>query len=188
MDISNTHQNLFGVIDRTYMTHAKPIQKGVMSMNYTGLIHARSNANYPHQKYNQLDIATHIGCIGKANSQRSDLPTPLIKCKPRHNETASRFNYAYDSQITTKPTEISGVNIPNNQLRIIPNRGTQLCYQKTIMPINQEIMNLSRNIIGVCGERADTLANENLQFKASRQRLTRDELQGLAKIPAPAVP
>jgi hypothetical protein len=73
--------------------------------------------------------------------------------------------------------------IPNNQLRIIPNRGTQLCYQKTIMPVNQELFNFSQNILGVCTSDASTLENQNLQFKASRQRLTREELQGLAKIP-----
>jgi len=153
-----------------------------MLMNYTDLIKSRSNANYRHQKYNQLDIATHVGCLGKTNSQRSEFTDPLIKCTPRYNETSSRFNYAYDSQITIRPTEVSGVNIPNNQSRIIPNRGTQLCYQKTIMPVNQEIMNLSRNFIGVCGNDVSALDNQNLQFKASRQRLTREELLGLARI------
>jgi hypothetical protein len=191
MDISNTQQNLFNTIDRAYNAYQKPIEKGVSSMGHINLIQARSNANFPYQKYGQLDIATHIGCIGKANSQRSELTDPLIKCTPRHNESASRFNYAYDMQITTHPTEVSGVNIPNNQLRIIPNRGTQLCYQKTIMPVNQEIYNLSRNIIGICGTDTSELDNQNLQFKASRQRLTREELQGLARInttPALAVP
>jgi len=189
MDISNTQRNLFAVIDRAFDTYQKPIDEGVMLMGHIDLITARSNANFPHQKYNQLDIATHIGCIGKANSQKSELTDPLINCTPRHNETASRFNYAYDMQITTHPTEVSGVNIPNDQLRIIPNRGTQLCYQKTIMPVNQEIMNLSRNIINVCAESAETLNNDNLQFKATRQRLTREELQGLARITTtPTVP
>jgi len=189
MDISNTQQNLFSVIDRSYNAYQKPIENGVSSMGHINLIQARSNANFPHQKYGQLDISTHIGCIGKANSQRSELTDPIIKCTPRHNESASRFNYAYDMQITTHPTEVSGVNIPNNQLRIIPNRGTQLCYQKTIMPVNQEIYNLSRNIIGICGTDTSALDNQNLQFKASRQRLTREELQGLARInTTPPVP
>jgi len=189
MDISNTQQNLFAVIDRAYDTYQKPIEDGVMSMGHIDLIKARSNANYIRPLYNQLDIATHLGCIGKANSQRSELTDPIIKCTPRHNETASRFNYAYDMQITTRPTEVSGVNIPNNQLRIIPNRGTQLCYQKTIIPVNKEIYNLSRNIIGICGTDSSALDNQNLQFKASRQRLTREELQGLARInTTPAVP
>ena len=85
-------------------------------------------------------------------------------------------------KITTRQTEVSGVLIPNNQLRIIPNRGTQLCYQQTIMPVNQELFN-SQKILGVCASDASTLENQNLQFKASRQRLTREELQGLAKIP-----
>jgi hypothetical protein len=57
------------------------------------------------------------------------------------------------------------------------------------MPVNQEIYNLSRNIIGICGTDTSELDNQNLQFKASRQRLTREELQGLARInTTPAVP
>jgi len=57
-------------------------------MGHIDLIKARSNANFPHQKYGQLDIA-HIGCFGKTNSQRSELTDPLIKCTPSHNESAS---------------------------------------------------------------------------------------------------
>jgi len=185
MDISNTHQNLFGVIDRSYMNDGvsgKPIDHGNMLMGHVDLIKSRSNANFPHQKCNQLDIATHLGCIGKANSQKSESTDPIINCTPRYNATASRFNYAYDLYVTTRPTEVSGVNIPNDQLRIIQNRGTQLCYKKTTMPVNKEIMNSSRNIIGVCGTEAWALENQNLQLKASRQRLTREELQGLARI------
>jgi len=187
MDISNNQRNLFAVIDRAYKTHEKPIEDGLMLMGHINLIQARSNANYPHQKYGQLDIATHIGCFGKSNSQRSNLPTPLIKCNPRRNETASRFNYAYDKQITTRQTEVSGVLIPNNQLRIIPNRGTQLCYQKTVMPFNQELFNLSQNIRRYCPPDESTFPNDNFQFRASRERLTREELQGLPRLPTRAV-
>jgi len=125
MDISNVQRNLFAAIECSYNTYQKLIDDGVMLMGHIDLMKSRSNVNYPHQKYNRLDIATHIGCIGKANSQKSELTTPIIKCTPRYNETVSRFNYAYDSQITTRPTEVSGVNIPNNQLRIIPHRGPQ---------------------------------------------------------------
>jgi hypothetical protein len=189
MDISNTQQNLFNSIDRVYNAYQKPIEEGISSMGHINLIQSRSYANSPYQEYGQLDIATHIGTIGKANSQRSELTDPIIQCNPRYNESFSRFNYAYDSQITTRPTEVSGVNIPNNQLSIIPNRGTQLCYQKTIIPLNKELYNLSRNIIGICGTDTSALDNQNLQFKASRQRLTREELQGLARInTTPAVP
>ena len=184
MDISNTQQNLFSVIDRSYNAYQKPIENGVSSMGHINLIQARSNANFPHQKYGQLDISTHIGCIGKANSQRSELTDPIIKCTPRHNESASRFNYAYDMQITTRPTEVSGVNIPNDQLRIIPNRGTQLCYQKTVIPFNREIYNLSQNVRKYGPPDESTFPNDNFQFRASRQRLTREELQGLPRLPA----
>jgi len=189
MDISNTQRNLFGVIDRGYDTYQRPIEKGVMEMGHINLIQARSSANYPYQKYNQLDVSTHFGCIGKSNSQRSELTDPLIKCTSRRNETASRFNYAYDKQITTLPIEVSGVLIPNNFLRIIPNRSTQLCYQKTVIPFNREIYNLSQNVQKYCPPDESTFPNDNFQIKASRQRLTREELQGLPKLPAtPAVP
>ena len=66
MDISNTQRNLFAVIDRAYNKHAKPIEDGVMLMNYTDLIHASSNANYICPLYNQLDISTHLGCFEKS--------------------------------------------------------------------------------------------------------------------------
>jgi hypothetical protein len=178
----NNQQNLFAVIDRSYETNQRPIDERVMHMGHINLIQERSDANYIRPLYNQLDITTHLGCIGKANSQRSELTDPIIKCTPRYNETSSRFNYAYDSQITARPTEISGINIPNNQLRIIPNRGTQLSYQKTIMPKNQEIYNLSQNLIRISNTNGSMLDNQNLQLKASRERLTREELLGLAKI------
>jgi len=77
----------------------RPAERGVLTMNYTDKIHARSHAYYPHHRFNQLGVATHIGCMGKENTQRSLIHTPMIKCTPRENEGASRFNYAYDRQL-----------------------------------------------------------------------------------------
>jgi len=62
MDISHNQRQLFGVIDRSYMTSGysgRPAERGVMTMNYTDKINARSYANYPHQIYNQLGVSTH---------------------------------------------------------------------------------------------------------------------------------
>jgi len=92
MNISNDQQNLFAVIDRAYDTYQKPVDEGVMLMGHIDLINARSDANCIRPLYNQFDIATHLGCIGKENSQRSELTDPIINCTPRYNETASRFN------------------------------------------------------------------------------------------------
>jgi len=189
MDISHNQQRLFGVIDRSYMTNGvsgRPAEKGVMTMNYTDKIHARSYANYPYQRYSQLDVATHIGCMGKENSQRSFVPTPIIKCTPRPNVEASRFNYAYDAQIDKRLVDVSGILIPNNQLRIIPNRGTQLCYQERNLPENRAILNLAQSIGNISDADLDktiSLSNSNLKSKANRQKLTRHELSGLARMP-----
>ena len=189
MDISHNQQRLFGVIDRSYMTNGvsgRPAEKGVMTMNYTDKIHARSYANYPYQKYSQLDVGTHIGCMGKENSQRSILPKPIINCTPRENEGASRFNYAYDLQIDKRMVDVSGILIPNNQLRVIPNRGIVSCYQERNIPTNQAIQNLSQTIGNISASDLDksfNLSNANLKFKASRQKLSREELLGLARKP-----
>ena len=188
MDISHNQRQLFNVIDRSYMTNGysgRPAEKGVMIMNYTNKINARSYANYPHQIYSQLDVATHIECKGKYN-QRSLIHTPIIKCTPRKNEGASRFNYAYDRQIDKRMVDVSGILIPNNQLRVIPNRGIPLCYQETNIPTNQAILNLSQTIGNISASDLDktfNLSNANLKFKASRQKLSREELLGLARKP-----
>ena len=50
------------------------------------------------------------------------------------------------------------------------------------MPVNQEILNLSRNIMSVRGADASSLENQKFQFKASKQRLTREELMGMEEI------
>jgi hypothetical protein len=189
MDISYNQQKLFRVIDRSYMTDGvsgRPAERGVMTMNYTDKISARSNCNNPYERYNQLDMATHIGCMGKENSKTSLINPQNIECVSRQNEGASRFNYAYDAQIDKRMVDVSGILIPNNQLRIIPNRGTQLCYQKRSLPTNQAIMNLSQRIGDISAADLDksfNVSNSHLKFKASRQKLTRQELLGLARMP-----
>ena len=97
-------------------------------MNYTDKISATSYANNPYEIYNQLDVATHTGCMGKENSKNSLINPQNIECVSRQHEGASRFHYAFDAQIDKRIVGVSGILIPNNQLSIIPNRGTQLCY------------------------------------------------------------
>ena len=186
-DISNNQQNLFAVINRSYErdgVSGRPIQNGLRTKNYTELIDFRSDVNYPHQSYGQLDGNSIIGTFGKANSQSSKLPNPVINCTARHNPEASRFNYAVDSQIDNRLIDVSGVEIPNNKLRVMPNRGTQSAYQKPVMVSNPQIEKLVRDITNISYEPADT--KSKLKFKASRQRLTKAELIGGVEVkPAP---
>jgi hypothetical protein len=187
MDISYNQQKLFNVIDRSYITDGysgRPAERGVMIMNYTDKINARSYANYPHQIYSQFDVATHIGCNHHIKSDIKGIKN--INCTPRENEGASRFNYANDRQIDKRMVDVSGILIPNNQLRVIPNRGIPLCYQERNIPTNQAILNLAQSIGNISASDLDktfNLSKSNLKFKASRQKLTREELLGLARKP-----
>lgn len=185
-DITNNQQNLFNVINRSYMldgVSGLPIEKGLRIKNYTDLIDFRSDVNYPHQSYGQLDANTVLGTFGKANSQASKLPEPTINCTPRKNEEAYRFNYALDSQVDNRLIDVSGVEIPNKHLRVMPNRATQLAYQKPIIPENKPIEKLVNDITNISYEPANT--KDKLKFKASRQRLSRAELMGVVDATKP---
>jgi hypothetical protein len=183
-DISNNQENLFNVINRSYMLdgiEGLPVQKGIRIDNFRDLIDDRNEAKYPYERYGQLDGLTHIGTFGKENSQPSRLLEPTINCTPRVNIPASRFNYAYDKQIDNRLIDVSGVEIPNKFLRVIPNRGIQTTgYQKQYIPTNKQIEKLANDITNISYEPADT--NAKLKFKASRERLTRAELLGVNEI------
>lgn len=181
MDISNNQQQLFGVVERSYLRDGKPKEDGVRLLNYTNRINNNSYANYPYQSYNQLDMATHLGVFGKQNSQPSRLPEPVINCTPRYNETASRFNYAIDKCVDNRLVDVSGIDIPNNRLRVIPNRSTQLCFQRNLLPSNPPIQSLANKLTAISiSEPSDS---NILKFKANRQRLTREELLGVKAVP-----
>ena len=191
-DITNNQQNLFNIINRSYErdgVSGLPIKNGLRPKNYTDLIDFRSEVNYPYEVYNQLDGNSVIGTFGKANSQSSKLPQPTINCTPRHNPEASRFNYAFDSQIDNRLIDVSGVDIPNKHLRVIPNRGTQSAYQNIntfTPPTNKPIEKLVNDITNISFEPADT--KSKLKYKASRQRLSRAELIGAVEKPPALVP
>ena len=190
-DISNNQQNLFNVIQRSYERDGisgKAIKEGLRPKNYTDLIDFRSDANYPHQSYSQLDGNSVIGTFGKQNSQPSRLPQPIIDCTPRKNPEAYRFNYAYDSQINNRLIDVSGIEIPNQYLRNIPNRGTQSYFVggQNPLPSNPQIEKLVNDIMNISVEEPKT--KNTLKYKASRQRLSRAELIGAVKINEPTKP
>ena len=61
-----------------------------------------------------------------------------------------------------------------------------MCYQHRNIPTNQAILNLSQTIGNISASDLDKtfiLSNANLKFKASRRKLSREELLGLARKP-----
>ena len=64
-----------------------------------------------------------------------------------------------------------GVEIPNNKLRVMPNRGTHSAYQRPVMVSNPQIEKLVRDITNISSTPANT--KNALKYKASRQRLTK---------------
>jgi len=188
MEINNYQNQLFNVIDRSYLldgTSGLPVEKGIMPLNYTKKVELFSYGNNPYERYNQLDNITHIGTFGKSNSQPSKLPEPVINCTPIENITASRLNYAFDKCIDRTLIDVSGQNIPNNMLRVIPNCGVPLCYQKQYIPDNKQIQDLSNRIGNLSATKLDKgfiISKGDLNFKASRQRLSKEELQGLENL------
>ena len=185
--MNQNQTQLFAEIDRAAMM--QQLEKTPRIMNYTGRVNLYSNANNPYQRYSQLDCQHHLGCFGKENSQPSQLPEPFINCTPRKNDDAWRFNYAIHKQITTKLVDVSGQFIPNNQLRIIPNRGIHLYAQERNLPSslsgslgNISAASLNRNF-------TNKNINKNLTYTANRQKLTGQAMtQGYINKPAtPAV-
>lgn len=186
-DISYNQQNLFNVLERSYKNdgqEGKPVQDGKILDNlYLDRVNKNSYSNDKYERYNQLDIGNITGVIGKENSQKSKLPNNgIIDARVRNNETADRFNYAYDMHIDKRKIDVSGQYIENNKLRIAPNRQTQY-FGKTIIPQNKELEKLSNEIYNISANKLDEreVSKSNLFYKARRQKLTREELLNLTR-------
>lgn len=61
---------------------------------------------------------------------------PPLKITKQQPDFFTTFNYGIHKYITTKPIDVSGYLIPNNELRVIPNRGTETLYRPQIMKKN----------------------------------------------------
>ena len=184
--MNQNQTQLFAAVDRAATMNN--LEKTTRVMNYTGRVNLYSNANNPYEIYNQLDIASHLGCFGKGNSQPSQLPEPSINCTPRKNDDAWRFNYAIDKQITRRLVDVSGQFIPNNQLRIIPNRGIHLYAQERHLPpsINGSLGSISASLLD--RNFTNKNMNKNLTYNANRQKLTGQGMtQGYINKPATPV-
>ena len=112
------------------------------------LIGAFSRANDPYEMRSQLIGANGVASLGLENSQASELPEPFIKCRSGFMEESSRFNYGYDMAINKRKIDVSGQLIPNEELRSMPQRGTQIhAYQTTrILPYKTNIAKLAEEL------------------------------------------
>ena len=185
--MNQNQTQLFAAVDRAAMMNN--LEKTTRIMNYTGRVNLYSNANNPYQRYNQLDISSHLGCFGKENSQPSQLPEPVINCTPRKNDDAWRFNYAIDKQITKALVDVSGQFIPNNKLRIIPNNGLQLFAQNRHLPpsLSGSLGNISSSSLN--RDFTNNNINRNLTYTANRQKLTGQAMtQGYINKDKPGTP
>ncbi len=87
---------------------------------------------------------------------------------------------AFDNEIDNRNIDISGQYIPNNKLRVMPNRGIELCYQNRIIPDNREILQLSQRLGNISGmDKSFKLSPSDLRYKIQNQKLTREELTNL---------
>lgn len=58
---------------------------------------------------------------------------PPLKVAQPPPEYFTNFNYGIHQNITTKPIDVSGMVIPNNELRVKTNRGTSSLYRPQII-------------------------------------------------------
>jgi hypothetical protein len=161
------------------------IKADIMPMGYTGRIQANSSANYARNYYGQL-CNTGVNNRDTSLLQTNGFKDDTIDASSREQQSASRFNYAFDRQINKRYIDVSGQNIPNNKLRVLPNRGCVMWAGGQVLPtpytdpdLNKLSQSLMTNAINTQFNSAD--ANKYLSYKANRARLTRQDLMDAAQ-------
>ena len=137
---------LFEQIEREHIGNQQEFKKP--QQLHLPLINAFSQANDPYEMRSQLIGANGVASLGLENSQASDLPEPFIRCRTGFMEESSRFNYGYDMAINKRKIDVSGQLIPNEELRVIPQRGVQIhAYQTTrVLPYKSNIAKLAEEL------------------------------------------
>jgi hypothetical protein len=167
----------------------------IMPMGYTGRVQANSLANYARNYYGQL-CNTGVNNRDISLLQGKGFKDDVIDASSREMKSASRFNYGYDRQVNKRYVDVSGQFIPNNKLRVLPNRGCVMWSggqpNGAIPPpyIDPDIHKLSQTLmtdsINLQFNTAD--ANSYMKYKANRPKLTRQDLMDSAQQYAMARP
>jgi len=178
----NNNFNLFNAIERSYINNGvkglPTEQKKRLGKKFIDLVEERKYTK--HESHQQLgaDIA-HFS----ENAHQSQ-EVQSFKCDARKNIQSSRFNYTLDL-MDKRNVDVSGLLIPANMLRKIPNVG--LYTSKSVIPFNADIAELSDKLGNISADELDrtyttSKSKNSLRYKASRQKLSREELIGLQKI------
>jgi hypothetical protein len=137
---------LYEQIEREHIGNQQELKK--RQQLHLPLINAFSQANDPYELRAQLAGANGVASLGLENSQASELPEPFIRCRTGFMEESSRFNYGIDMAINKRKIDVSGQLIPNEELRVIPQRGVQIHgYQTTrVLPYKTNIAKLAEEL------------------------------------------
>ena len=137
---------LFEQIQREHIGNQQELKK--RQQLHLPLINAFSQANDPYEMRSQLSGANGVASLGSENSQASELPEPFIRCRTGFMEESIRFNYGIDMAINKRKIDVSGQLIPNEELRVIPQRGVQIHgYQTTrVLPYKTNIAKLAEEL------------------------------------------
>ena len=103
----------------------------------------------------------------------------MLNVSSREQQSSSRFNYAIDRQINKRFIDVSGQFIPNEKLRVLPNRGIITYGKHPAPPMNNNINNLSLRLAqGVKGipDYDPTTARGQLKYNVNNKRLTKEDL------------
>jgi hypothetical protein len=178
------NNNLFDNISRAEMM--EQLKAEVRPMGYTGRIQANSSANYAKNPRSEL---ANTGVINRDINlyQYTGFKDDKYDASSRATQSASRFNYGYDRQVNKIYVDVSGQKIPNNHLRIIPNRSCMMngAYPLTKPPYNANLERLSVELMGNPNDYSKSYipssANNYLKFKANKPKLTRQDLTNSAQ-------
>ena len=181
---NRTDNQLFSCIERAEMM--EQIKKDIMPMGYTGRVQANSSANYARNYQGQLANAYGVNNRDPSLYQYSGFKDDKINASSRATQSASRFNYAYDRQVNKRYVDVSGQNIPNNHLRVIPNRSCMMngAFPLVKPPYDANIERLSVQLMGDPNDYSlsyiPSSANKYLSYKSNRPKLTRQDLMSSA--------
>jgi hypothetical protein len=165
----------------------------VRPMGYTGRIQANSMANYARNPRSELANAYNVCDRDISLYQYKGFMNDKFDASSRATQSASRFNYGYDRQVNKRYIDVSGQFIPNNKLRVIPNRGCMMngAFPLAKPPADANLELLSAELAAEAsggGAYMPSSANKYFSYKASRPKLTRQDLTNSAQQYAMARP
>lgn len=181
--VSNT---LFANIAR--MDEAERVEQDTRWKGYTNRINANSDAVHYHptnRKYYQQLQNNGINNRDSSLIQNKGFKDDYINASFRGQTPSSRFNYAFDRQINKRYINVSGQFIPNENLRVLPNRGGIISYGKIpdveLTANDKRIQLLGEQLYkGTIGKRDPyydpTKQVGNLKFNINKERLTKQDL------------